>query len=811
MKISALAPLLCLLTIRLCVAGPGDTPHPFILWTTNDAMAINQRIQTDPGTKTQVNRMATMEGGAMGVGSANNTLYNLFKFTVLGDGLAGEIEKANLLAACPTNAGTNTGDAADPATQALRYDSLYELLEAAQRKAVQTNFSTQVRDFLDSAATSGSNWFDRATWRPSQSWSRAAGIHLMAAALRDESLVERVFNSNCGMKRFFDRYLADAKFCVEGFETINASLGPMIWYCNSLDRLGLGRFGWDYTGTGGAGMRRLLHMLPDVAYPRTDIPGGMPNWRIVTMGEAKSREYIGRGVSEQFMIAGCLPDGTGGDRWWTTPATPSATPHAMPALWMEWAHSRFPGDGFDYFLAQMRGPAEKTFFPSLYAGIKSFDVASVKPPAPCASYLAVDRGFAFLRADETAAYWEAPAPALAQQFGMYYGGYAHDCFSILGYQAFNRPIYMNAGFGAVANHVINDQIRSGRSVSAISRHPWNDTVRGHAGVVVDNFQARPVDRGNDGLRKHRMRFASYPAVKFVCGRASGIYPAVTMERAHFLTREYDFDVFRLTSGMPHRYEWHVHGPGQHNFDDAWKPTSELNGSMLYREVHATQPPEYSDKRDGNDLAEVRKLEPDAASWSATIIQSYSGTNSPASRVGKAWYDRGIGVRVLMLGETGTTVFAGRTPGSLDSEFGGTTLMARRDAESTVFGALHEPFVGGLGQHKVLRFTRLAESTNGIAVAVVGAPDSGINDRIILRYGKIVDTPSTFEGDGESFAVTDHAWIRIGRDAVDAWGVVNGLAVKVQGSPTFRTNGVDAAASVSGGVLQFGTQGASLPK
>jgi len=57
-------------------------------------------------------------------------------------------------------------------------------------------------------------------------------------------------------------------------------------------------------------------------------------------------------------------------------------------------------------------------------------------PAPAPSYLARERGFAFLRAEESSTYWESPAPAVAFQLATYYVHYAHDCFALLGFYAY---------------------------------------------------------------------------------------------------------------------------------------------------------------------------------------------------------------------------------------------------------------------------------------------------------------------------------------------------------------------------------------
>ncbi|MGA2502444.1 MAG: hypothetical protein ABSH20_32280, partial [Tepidisphaeraceae bacterium] len=73
--------------------GSKDVPHPYMLWTKEEAAAIRKRIETDPAAKQQLERMVAVESSRGGYPS----LFNLFKFSVLGDEKAGETEKKALL------------------------------------------------------------------------------------------------------------------------------------------------------------------------------------------------------------------------------------------------------------------------------------------------------------------------------------------------------------------------------------------------------------------------------------------------------------------------------------------------------------------------------------------------------------------------------------------------------------------------------------------------------------------------------------------------------------------------------------------
>jgi hypothetical protein len=849
--------------VALIVACPvfgemKDLPHPFILWTEEEAAAIRKRIETDDLAKKQYERTLKWEAKGGGKGS-NGTLLNLFKYAVMGDQAAGETEKKNLLgfigrvpepmtdefkAEVQKRLDSVGGDwdklwtrgmasfadrhmRDEQTLNTLRYDVLYDLLTPEQRQGVEKAMRTYVQFHIDGHKPWHADFrYGKMSWLPNMSWPRAIGAHLQAVALKDPKLVEGVFNSQGGWKWFMDAYLSDGRFYNEEFAKYYSNIGSMCMYADAAERLGLGQFGWGYVGKGGGCMKNFLEMPMWICYPRTEIPGGMAQYRRVTMGDARRPD----GITEHSVVNGYTADGQGGDGWWSSSHMNGPLPKAQAPLWFEWGHRRFPDAGFDYFLAQMRAPGEEVYLPSVYMGVGPIDPKKVKaPPAP--SYLAWERGFAFLRADESPDYWESPAPAVALQFGFYFAHYAHDCFSLLGMQAFNRPIYMNVGGGPVEAdvlnppppstnaaakpqrppHYVNDHIKSGPPTGYIARHPWVDTTRGHCGVVVDYLQARPIESGEQGLTNHIVRSGFTPAVKFVAGRTKpgvgnihsptnepGVFPGVQMERALMLTKEYLFDVFWLESDRKRIYDWNVHGAGSHVLDARYKPTSELNGSMLYREPGAKQPEGYENKVDGNDLREVHKMAPGDGTWANVAVQNCLLEDASKSRMGKAWYDRGVGVRVSMLGETDTTVFAARPP-SFSGEWGGHTLLVRRECPSTAFVALHEPFEGGAAKAPATAFHRLAQNDRRLAVSVTGG---SLNDRILLAAAPAAEDEQTVEAGGEKFVFRSWGFVRIGKQVVEVWGDVKEAAVKAAGASKATLNGKPVDAKVEGGVLRI---------
>jgi len=752
-----LLPALLLAASTTHALADADPGHPFILWTAEEAAALRQRIEADADAKLQYENMLATE-----VGRGNGTLLNLFKYSVMGDQEAGRHELGKLRQFIGTKPEPLTWDV-DPKTlqwnegmpsagdahmrdeqtlNTLRYDVLYDKLTPEEREGVEKSFKSYIHFHLDGHPPRHPHFsYTRTGWLPNMHWPRPIGTHLMAVAMQDEALIKAMFEAEGGFKWYFDSYLADGRFYMEEFGKYYSNVGTMIMYCEGLRRLGMDQMGWGYTGTGGANMKRYLQMTIDLGYPRTDIPGGLPNYRRVTMGDAKGTPHL-PGMSEHSVVDGYLPNGKGGERVWSASRMNGPLPKMGAPFWFEAGHARYPDAGFDYFLAQMRKPGQDRYLSSLYFGIGPIDPMQVTPPS-VESYLARERGFAFLRMDESPSYWEGPRPAVAQQFGMHY---VHDCFSLLGYQAFNRPIYLNTWGGGKKGYA--------------GGNAWKDSVRGHSGVVVDNLQAKPVDRGEEGLANHtNVRFVSQPRYKLSGARAAGVYPGVEQERVILLTDDYLLDVFDLASDTPRRYEWQVMGPGVSR--NGWPQTSELDGGMIYRPIGEAQPADVDGPQD-NDLFNVTRKDMGTDAWSAVFEQQPYGRPVDQTLLGEKWYGRGIGVRVTMLGGQDTIAFDAMPPvkpgknGQFNhGEVGGFVLMARRNVPATTFVALHEPFENGNVPTTTLE--RLPAPDGVVAVRITG---NGFTDVVAIALGGKADQAVAVEGIGE---VTGHHYRRSARN------------------------------------------------
>ena len=202
--------------------------------------------------------------------------------------------------------------------------------------------------------------------------------------------------------------------------------------------------------------------------------------------------------------------------------------------------------------------------------------------------------------------------------------------------------------------------------------------------------------------------------------ATEVYPGVGLSRSLILTREYLFDVYRLTSDAPHTYHWLVHAPGEARPDEpkTWADSTELQKTLFdVPEIH---------------IKGERRINVKNAGWSLTTLQTCALPDVAKSKLGKEWYDRKVGVRrfdarggrndgVHLLHTHGLHAGQSRTAPAHrkgeaapvpDDEIGGVSVAVARKAANTTFVALHEPFENG--EPHIGTFERVAQSDHGVA-------------------------------------------------------------------------------------------------
>ncbi len=790
---------LTILVLAILVVGPtaaaqqAKVEHPYLLWTQKDLDSLRKKIETQPWAKRAYEEMAASKD------RDGEDLRLLFRYAVMGDQEAGEVQKKRLLSLLK---------APDPLGAALEwrilaYDLLYNELSTDERTAIERRLRRYIQYAIKPGGTYDASVYNneknyarydgeegrytRTNWLPNIIFPWKLSANLAAAAVGDERLIRQTWDVPGSIRPYFDEYLGDLGFYEEEFSKMGSTPGALLLYCRAVRNLGLDELGFGYRGRGGASMRGHIESVLHFTFPAVDT--GTKRWRFERISAGDVRPWL---PLAHATVAGYFANGTGGDKLWQAHGAwggtvrgkmaqwdgySNFTPKMQTRLWFEWGHSLWPDAGFDWFLAQMRAPDEDVYTPTLYFGLDPIDPRKVKPPA-ANSRVYPDRGFVMLRAEEGPDHWRSPAPAVCLRLTAPYAHSVNDPLVLAGFYAHNRPIYQNP-----------------KSDPGYA-FKFSRSIRSHCGVMIDGHVKRD-DWGQTGSLEPqftdecRTRHDFSAEVKFVAARTQQRYPGVDETRALMLTREYLLDVSTARDDEEHSHVWliHTYGKATPGQPGRWRPSKDLADLV-------------------GEFTDVRTLETAGRPWSVTVRQTPPKKTPENSPLGERWWSRDVGVRVHVLGQAGAKAHVAATPKPpVDNRrFGetpavdGVTIVSSIVGPSSTFAALHEPFEGDL---QVESFERIAQTDDAMAVRVTGRPRNGIDDRLMVRIGDQAERPVTLADTAESFTFAGHAFVRSSGTNVTVRGDLHAMRLHV-GSvrPKLSINGTPVEARIADGVLHW---------
>ncbi len=713
-------------------ATAGEPKHPFMMWTAEEAAGLRKTIQTQDWAKAAYARETS----------------NLVKYGIMGDLAAGEAEKKALLASLEGRGGVGAG-------AAYQYDVLYGLLSDAERAVVRKALTDAVEAAIGRMAQQ--KGFNRWNWLPNLGYAWYSRMHVAAAATGDEQLIRKVWAGTNGFKWYLDEYLSDLGFYNEEFSKMFNTPQGLVQWCWAMERLGLDEIGWGYRGRQGATVRGHVDSILRIGMPRVDLGTDRYFFPRLTIGDTRGGGRPALGFQHPVVA----PFGDGPQRYdWYLDL-------------LEHAHAKWPAAGYGYFLAQARPAGDKAYPMPLRLGVPPIDPAAVKPP-PAPSGVYPGRGLVVLRAEETPAYWESPAPAVGMRLATAYGHFVSDSFCLTGFYAFNRPLLVNHAHAT--NYTGVDP-------------GYSNSARSHSIVMVDRAEPRTL------LEPVDVRHEFTAPVKFVAARGRGIFPGVDQTRALMLTREYLLDVSHLVSDRPRDYLWQIHAIGHSCPDraDQWADSADLPASLP-------------------DLGNEKCLATDGT-WAVTTVQTSGGADERFSRLGSQWFKDRIGVRTTMLGAAGTRAYTAWAPVVSDAggqwrgrsrfaygqdEPAGAAVVATRRAATTTFAAVHEPF---RTTHHIRSVRRIAQDDAGLALAVDG---EGFTDYLMLRLGDAAGDRTWEASAEEAFLFANYAFVRATAARVDVEGDLRGMRIPVgNGHPTLHVRGKETPCRIADGWLTMG--------
>jgi hypothetical protein len=432
---------------------------------------------------------------------------------------------------------------------------------------------------------------------------------------------------------------------------------------------------------------------------------------------------------------------------------------------LELAYKRYHDEGYAWMLsldpkreAYIRDGRPAFSFVALTHG-ESLPAQPQPPAAPSGIYPSM--GFAVLRSDESPRYWTTGGLTAVLRLGTSVGHGHEDFFSLILH-----------GKG----HLLYPDI------NVIQYEPrwlnWTAEGIGHSTLLIDHESPAP------GKQAFRQDFA--PEMKFFAINGSA-FERSAQERALLMTDSYLADFFHVedTAGRERTFDWILHGLGRlyPGNPAAYRPSNDL--VPFYGWV---------------DRERSRSLD---GSWQADWVQSRAGI---LEREGTA-PENGTGVRVTMLGASGTRIYAGEGP-LVDSpphhrldghvEPSVPLVVVRRRSKMASFAAVHEPYSD---QPSVRSVTLLEESPEAIGMKVEA---DKFSDRLLFAFKSSSNAVLLRSPEGEAFNFTGYAYVRATSQSVVARGKLDGFRVRAKGANLSLTvNGRTEPTVVRDGFLVYG--------
>jgi len=322
--------------------------------------------------------------------------------------------------------------------------------------------------------------------------------------------------------------------------------------------------------------------------------------------------------------------------------------------------------------------------------------AVAAPPAPSSVF--PEAGVAMLRADESPNYWTNGSIAVLQMMTRAYG-HDHRDKMMLVMHAGGRLLYPDMNCIQYEPPSIN----------------WTANTVAHNTLVVD--------RGRTANAPYTYRHEFSPDVKFLATTAS-CYPGVLQTRALALTPEYLLDLFWADSALPHTYDWVLHAIGKLHIEHPalYQPSSTLLQDYWWIENERSQKT--------------------AKTWRADFIQQNGLAVSGMGRHTEEWFSDRAAVRVNMIGEPGSTVYAAEGPTGgppvdavMNPEGNSPLLLVRRQCRQTVFAAVHEPYKNA--EPTIAAVKKVAASEKAYVTEVHA---KNYVDRVAVTFGEQQDFP-----------------------------------------------------------------------
>jgi len=560
------------------------------------------------------------------------------------------------------------------------YDFIYQGLTREERKKIETWLRTACEEAMVYAKTRSTN--------PSMKGAQCGEIGRKGCVLGDDRIIRWAidyYKSDAILGRF-----RDTGVWVEPQTYTQIIVCALTSFAESLYRYD-GTDLFKFESDKGISLKSIIDSQIAIAYPGENTGIGKGSIRVLSFGHGCTRNPSLLGKEDYFLVNGTMP---------VAARKEAGTWYGV----LEVLYRRTRDPAYAWFLSQSTTRDERTLqlgFTFLTHG-QLFETETLSPPrAPSGVFPEI--GYAFLRGNESPAYWTGRALAAYLQIH-------------------NRYFHRNRGqdFQLIL-HGSGRLLHPEYLLSQYERPPykWTEHPLGHNTVMVD--ERHFLEAHEEEREEPAARYEFHDLSKFVVASGSTARD-VEQSRALIMTKEYLLDLFSLKSksSAPHTYDWLLHGFGNLSVSGGGEFTATKDMTKL------------------RWFTDVQKRTT-ANAWSAVWTQQSAGVIRGVDRRGPEWFNDAVVSRLIMSGEPETTIYAGNGPRTVppygyeegNPEGAIPTILVRRQAADTVYCAVHEAYREEDGP-KIKAVSKLAEGPAGVVVAVEG-PD--YSDRLISTFGK----------------------------------------------------------------------------
>ena len=307
------------------------------------------------------------------------------------------------------------------------------------------------------------------------------------------------------------------------------------------------------------------------------------------------------------------------------------------------------------------------------------------------SVICPEMGNAIIKPTEGLHYWNSDALTVHFRNGASQQFHSHNDYFHFTLHAFGMNLYHDWFYKW-------DYLAPRASNGFRNKTPFSALILNHNTVVVDfrepDRSVIKVEQEKPEIKGVAFSDLTYSGEMQLVSAKGEIYKGVVQKRTLAVTKDYVIDVFEIVSASPHNYDYVIHSYGKADYPElkAWKPYSQINDEYKLDKI------DQKSNLENNVWIASAKI----ALCNKNVIVNFKNNDS-------------IGSYTTLLQQKGNQIIAGSTPVKIEGVGLDESLntyqeiperkpmfIARRNATSTTYFALHQPYKNNAKRHQFRR-------------------------------------------------------------------------------------------------------------